>query len=242
MKKGQVTLIIIIAIVLVGVLLVFFAFKEKIIFDGVGFDPEIELIYNQLSNCIEQRAIDAIRLVGLQGGYVVFPENFIDLEPFGVGYGFYNGRNVLLKESEIQKGIEKYIDSTVSYCVDEGDFLDYEVVFEGIKSKVRLSNKKINVVVEYPSFVAKGEKTFELNRDYKYEINIKLEDILRVANEIIEIVQKNSDSIDITYLSSLDYETKAINVDKNTMIYVITDDSESNPGGLPYSFRFGVEG
>ncbi len=58
----------------------------------------------------------------------------------------------------------------------------------------------------------------------------------------MDYAQKNSDSIDNTHLSSLDYETKAINVDKNTMIYVITDDSESNPGGLPYSFRFGVEG
>lgn len=46
MKKGQITLIIIIAIVLIEIILVFFAFKSKTTFKEKTIAPEIQPIYN----------------------------------------------------------------------------------------------------------------------------------------------------------------------------------------------------
>jgi hypothetical protein len=79
-KRGQVALIIIIALVLISGVVSVVVFRDKIGIGGGGSFPESVDIDRELKECFEQRAIDAVRLVGLQGGYVDLPDDFVSTE------------------------------------------------------------------------------------------------------------------------------------------------------------------
>ena len=94
-KKGQVAVFLIIAIVIVlGILLVVFARGGSN--EGGSFE-DVDEIDRELRGCFNQRAIDATRLVGLQGGYVNLPDNHLRNGDSKIAYGLRNGENVLIK-------------------------------------------------------------------------------------------------------------------------------------------------
>ncbi len=67
-KRGQVTIFIIIALVLVASVALFFFFRTKGIQKvGVGEEVEIDAF---LKTCLEDKVYEGIELIGIQGGYV----------------------------------------------------------------------------------------------------------------------------------------------------------------------------
>jgi len=235
MKKGQVTIILIIAIVLVCVLIVFFAFKNKISLKSDEINPDVSPIYNQLSNCIEQRAIDAIRLVGLQGGYVLLPENYLETEVSNIGYGGYEGRKTLPDLKRIEDEIENYLDTAIPYCINEDDFVGFEISQDLSKSKVIIKNENVKIDIGLALSIVKGEKTIELDEKYEEEIPIRLGFVHETAENIIIKQISEPDFIDLSYLSDFESNVVFIPVNDKSMIFIITDD-KSAVEDIPYSF------
>mgnify|MGYP001596708522 FL=1 len=66
--KSQVTILIILAIVIVAGIVVFFAFRQDLVFGGPPKD--IEPVYNHYLNCIEQETMNGISILSQQGGYI----------------------------------------------------------------------------------------------------------------------------------------------------------------------------
>ncbi len=80
-KRSQITIFIILTIVILAVALIFYTIKTKSSSENKEYDDnEINQINQLINDCVEQRAIDAIYLVGLQGGYVRLPDEYIETE------------------------------------------------------------------------------------------------------------------------------------------------------------------
>lgn len=99
-RKAQISVFIVIALLIVGAIIIVYAFRERIssvINAGKG-DASIEIseINSVIESCAEQRAIDAIRLIGLQGGYVNLLENYLSTNISNIAYGYYNGKKMNL--------------------------------------------------------------------------------------------------------------------------------------------------
>jgi len=71
MRKGQVTIFIIIAIVLVAAVAGFFIFRGGISLDNVP--ASIEPIYTTFLTCLEEDALVGIDVLESQGGYIEMP-------------------------------------------------------------------------------------------------------------------------------------------------------------------------
>jgi len=235
-KHSQVTVFIIIAIVLITLTTVFFVLKDNLKISNKDF-PEITQIDSIIQECSEQRTIDAIRLIGLQGGYITLSEKYLETNISDIAYGLYNREKTLLSKNQIENEIEHYIEITLPFCINEDDFPDLNITQKKAQAKVKINQDSVEVSTKLPIAVSKQESSFTINRNYESEIPIRLGKIYDTADEIIEKQLQEPEYIDLTYLTSLEYNVVMIPFNDNILIYTITDDN-SEINEIPYSFMF----
>jgi hypothetical protein len=133
-KKAQVTIFIIIAIVIVGAIVAYFALRNMPI---TKEDKIMKPVHDYYLSCLQQKAKEGIGILGEQGGYITLPD-FVEgsqYRPFSsqlnflgtpVAYWMYVSGNNLLKEqlptkSSMEEELKKYIEDGISDC----DFSDF---------------------------------------------------------------------------------------------------------------------
>ena len=97
-KRGQSTVFILIAIIVILVLSIGFFFRgylKQTIKQEVVIPQQVIPIQDSIQNCVHSTLIDAVRLIGLQGGYINPPPSALKTEFSTIAYGYYEGRNVL---------------------------------------------------------------------------------------------------------------------------------------------------
>ena len=81
-RRGQIAIFVILAIVIVGVIALFFVFRDSLF--GEKVSPEFAPIYSLYSQCIEEETLNGVKLLESQGGRIdvgdVVPGN--DYNPF----------------------------------------------------------------------------------------------------------------------------------------------------------------
>ncbi|MBI3334187.1 hypothetical protein HYZ97_01765 [Candidatus Pacearchaeota archaeon] len=129
-RKGQATVFIIVALVIVAGIAAYFVVRSQL--DSEGGDSTFSSVYAVYDQCIEDEAQAAIDLAGTQGGYVYVPEydSASDYSPFSshlnflgfpVPYWFYESGNGLIKEQvptkqEMEEGIANYVEEQLDNC------------------------------------------------------------------------------------------------------------------------------
>jgi len=238
MKKGkaQVAIFVIIAVLVAGGAIVLIAVNSDSNLFGLGVDEEAREVYDLLNSCVKQRTIDAVRLIGLQGGYIS-PEEYIESNLGNIAYGLKNKRNVLASNSDIEREIANYVEFALPFCISGN--LNYEVVSREPEVSITIKKNSVRVIAEMPVSVTKGESSFEIKEKYDHEIQIRLGKSLEVANLIIKEQIKEGEYVPITTLMEFEQDVLFTNYDEDTLIYVITD-QDSRIDGIPYSFEFVV--
>jgi hypothetical protein len=137
-RRGQVTLFIIIAIVLVAGISLFFILKNNLS-GASSLDKEIQPIYNAYLSCIESSLKEGVNLMGYQGGYIELPE-FVpgslyrptssQLDFFGqpIAYWYYiSGNNIIHEQVPTKKGMEEELGKYVSERLDSCNLKGYSL-------------------------------------------------------------------------------------------------------------------
>lgn len=238
-KRGQITIFIIIGLLISVIFIVLFINRDKLGFlnrQGPEFSSEINKINQIMNDCVKQRAVDAIRLAGLQGGYIILPENYLPMNISNVAFGYYKGEKTLPSKKIIEKEISTYVEITIPFCLDNEEFPDINITKGKSYSEASMENNYVLISARLPLSIKKENNAFTINNAYKHEIPIKLGGIYDAANEIINKEIIEPESIDLSYLGSLDYHITILQKDEENIVYMITDDSEIN--NIPYSFIF----
>ncbi|MBD3252317.1 hypothetical protein GF386_01150 [Candidatus Pacearchaeota archaeon] len=241
-ERSQTTVFVIIGILLFIIILgfVFLKTSENLSFLSQNRIPmEVQPVYDSIDSCVYQRTVDAIRLIGLQGGYVIIKNFYVETELTNVSYGYYNKKKILASKQEIEKEIEFYLENVLSYCVNPDYFPGHEIIIEKEDIDVKINNGFVFVSADMPMSVKKQDETFVIDKKYQHEIPVKLGKIHDVAEEIINKEIENPGYIDITYISNLEFDVLFIPYDDDTIVYSITDDSSVNE--IPYTFLFAMD-
>jgi len=244
--KGQVTIFILVAVLLVGIAggILLFSNKNN---DASSRAPanlkqEVGQIDGVINDCVNQRAIDAIRIVGLQGGYIILPEKYIPTQFSNIAYGYYDGKNTLPSKTIVENEIKSYIESTIPYCIVDDNFESVSIVKSNPSVRVSIEKNIINVDVKIPVSVTKknDSSTFTLDNTHSYKISVRLGDMIDTANLISNKQVKEGDYIPVSYLLEFDYNVIALTADQNNVVYAINDD-KNKLGNVSYSFLFGAK-
>ncbi len=159
-KKGQVTIFIIIAIVIVGGLISYFVLRDRVFVEQIP--QNMRPVYDYYLSCLEETSKQGIHLLGEQGGYIEVPDfvqgsqympfsSQLDFLGQPVPYWMYVSGNNLLKEqvperSGMQIQLENYIEERVSDC-DFSDFeiQGYDIYIGGGKVETNIKEKNVKI-------------------------------------------------------------------------------------------------
>ena len=204
-KRGQVTIFVIIAIAIVGLLIAFFVLRGAV--DQGSESEDIRGVYSYYEGCIGQELRAGLQVAGMQGGKIFVDEYAPGSEyaPFSselnflgtsVPYWSYVAGNGLIKEqvpskNEIEEELELYVRENLDNC----DFLrfyeqGFGVTLEGGDVSVDIRDKSVLVKVEGDLLVEKGEDK-GIKREHEVEVSSKFGSFYDQARQIYSAETEN---------------------------------------------------
>jgi len=234
-KRGQVTIFIIIAILIIAFVAIYFTFlnnqKEKL--DTVDADS----VYNFVQSCFEYTSEEVVYYTGLGGGYY-YPISDLTI---GAGTPAYlvEGKNYMPSKEQIEEEISSYISRRLPFCVRNFEnFPEYSISDREINVSTYIRNNSIDITMDYPIYVSKGEATEEI-RDFNTEVSVRLGLIYNLVKDAI-----NSETEDGIYLSGIWKGLEENNLyldmfdyDNKTIVFVWRDEqSEINNKKFEYIY------
>ena len=234
-SKGQVTIFIIIAILIIASAVLIFTFRDKI---GLGiFSSNSDPVYLFVQNCVQETGQDAIHFITQQGGYL-FPPTFSTSD--GIPYYFYNKKDYMPTKDRIGEEISDYITNSISYCTNGfTNFPDLNITEGEIKANAKIEDEKIILDVVYPLTIKQGESTKKFENFDNINIQARVGVIYNSIQSIIQ-EQVGKDSICLSCISEI-VDKEGLTLDmtniEEAIIFTITD-KYSKIKDVPVGWRF----
>jgi len=225
MKRGQIALFVIIAIlIVVAVGFLVYTQREAIGFKQ-GINAEIRPINSFIEDCIKSTGEDALIFVGKQGGYFDLPKNLID----SYAYYFYDNKSYLPSKEIIENQISLYMNEMLPFCTKNFvDFKDFQIEAdpEAVNTKTTILKDKITFDVSWLVSIKKLESTYTLNQ-FSADVKSRMNAVYSVIQNMTEEQLKDPSSICISCLTELAIENDFyINMEdygNDTTVFTITD-------------------
>jgi hypothetical protein len=231
-KKGQVTIFIIIAVILVISILIIFLIRQQDFQSSQIDSKPVELF---IESCIEEEAYKIIEKVAEGGGYYFPPEVSTKT---GITYYITNKNNLTPSKEYIENEISFYLEKKLFFCTQNFiDFQDFNITQGEIKAKTRIENETVSLDIKYPLSIKKAENSAFL-QDFKVEIPIRL-GILHYSAQ--EFIKKSQNAICLSCLLELsltyDFYVDMLDHKEDTTIFIFKDEkSKINNKDLRYVF------
>jgi len=236
-KRGQVTIFIIIALILVGIIGIYFSLTGKLDF-GNPVDPAIEEVYIFTQSCIEKVAYNALSDIGRNGGYVE-PTNLSAFN--GLPYYISKGENHMPSKEIIEKELANYISDALPACTwGFENFPEFTIDQETVKTSTTIENDKVVLNVEYPLRIVHGEDISALKNFKNIEIPVRL-GLVYDSIERMLVNQESATGVCITCITDVALENNLrVNMEnyaENTIFFTVVDES-SKIDEENFEFRF----
>ncbi len=199
-NRGQLTIIILMVLVIVGGIVVFFAFRGSVGADNIP--AEFAGVYDSYSACIEKATENALDVAGTQGGRIFVDQSVrgssyapfssqLDFVGIPVPYWFYMAGNGLVKENvptkiEIENEIERFIEENVNDCdfdkyYNEGFYIEMSEP----RADVSIGDSFVEIQVRAPLEVQRGEGSAR-KVDHNVEVRTRFGKLYEQAIELYE--------------------------------------------------------
>ena len=207
-KRAQLTIFIIIAIVLIGLVAGYFIYRSILTTEKVP--RSIEPAYNSFLSCLEDDTRVGIGLLGLQAGYIEMPkfESGSTYMPFSsqldflgnpVPYWYYVSGNNIQKEqvptlSSMESELASFVQEKIKICKFNDSFYDrgFEISFDvkNPKAIAKIQDNKVELDLNMKiSFV--NDKDSAIITSHKVVVNSKLGKMYKSAKKIYDYEQSS---------------------------------------------------
>ncbi|MBD3252113.1 hypothetical protein GF386_00085 [Candidatus Pacearchaeota archaeon] len=183
-KKAQVTIFTIIAILIVAV-----AFGYVLLQGDIKpvVTPDIKPVYSYVGNCIDKTANDAVYYIGQTGGYFIVPEKSLDIH---MAYYYDQGKNYTPSKKRIENELALYFDTMLFFCTKNFiDYPDFEIEQGEPLTRVEIEPGKVIFDVDYPIVISKNNRNHYYKR-FHTEVPVRLYGIHEVAENITKLQMK----------------------------------------------------
>ena len=234
-RGGQVTIFIIIAIIIIGIVISLYFLIPRAGTEAV-FDAANPAGFIQ--TCLEDEIENTVETLSLQGGTIV-PEHYFLYQDNKIEYLCYTAEDYktcsvqrpLLKqhiESEIKEDISGEVETCFNNLQENYRNEGYTVNLETGKTTVELLPKRVVTKFgDYVLRVSKGETA--IYDSFNVILNNNLYELTSIANSIIDWETNYGDAettIYMTYYKDLKVEKKK--QQEGTTIYILTDRNNGN--------------
>ena len=183
-NKGQVTIFIIIAIIIVFGVVLFFLLRDGVSYEQIPTD--LQPVYNSFLFCLEEEVLTGVELLEFQGGYINLPDlvrgsgyipfssqlNFLG-NP--VPYWYYISGNGIQKtqvpsKSSMEKQLEEFVNERIKNCdLEEFSEQGFDISTGEPDTMVEIREKSIEVDLDMEIRISKADKNSTIE---KHEISV----------------------------------------------------------------------
>jgi len=203
-RKAQVTIFIIVAVIVVGGIVAYFALRDSF---GKSMPEDLRPVYDYYVSCLEASAQEGIYLLGEQGGRIEIPEfepgsaympfsSQLSFLGQAVPYWMYvSGNNLLREDVPSKDGMENELAAYVAERVGDCDFEDFELagydiyVDEGVVS-ARVNDLSVDLDVRNKITIFKGESSVVVEK-HEFSVGSKLGKFYGMAIDVYDYEKVN---------------------------------------------------
>ncbi len=203
-KRGQVTIFIIIAIIIIAAVVLFFTFREDLITKKIP--ASIEPVYITFLTCLEEEALIGIDVLGSQAGYISLPEfepgsrympfsSQLEFAGSAVPYWYYVSGNNIQREqvpskAEMENQLAEFIEEDARDCIFDGYYEQgFEITQGEPEARVNIKENSVDVSLDMSMSIEKADERALIN-NHKISVNTKLGKLYADAKKIYEQEQK----------------------------------------------------
>ncbi len=225
MKRGQVTLLIIVGIILVAITALIITYKEQLseelqkagLIKKEALDTAAEKITQEINSCLEEITGDAILYTA-------------------------SNNEGLPELNEIEKGISDYIAEMIPFCVIGRDFGAKAEPAGDAKASIEITDDKITARAEFPVRVTLEGNSLTVT-DFSAENDARLRLIYNIATEIAQTHEVRP-GVCFSCLSKIGLENNlnidVYNPEGATEISFVISDQEKLINNKPLIFTFSL--
>lgn len=200
-QKSQVTIFIILAIVVIVGIGGYIYLKSGN--DDCGLNPlcriqgksDIDIIKNSIYKCENDVGRNAIKTIGIQGGFYKKPQFFHNIDWAFIPYYYYAGEYFIPQKNIVESELSSYMNDNIQTCLSSLSFKNYNFEFIEPKTMSFITSGKVSFTVDLPISVKKGEQTTKIElKDNPVFFNSSLYEALEVADYITR-AHKESDTM-----------------------------------------------
>jgi hypothetical protein len=168
-KKGQLTIFIILAIVLVFGIIIFYISTNQgsqnlseDFLNNKNLNQQQQITRDNIYNCIDTVTKNAITRIAIQGGHYEKPEKSYDLQVSFFSYYYHLGEFLNPSEEEIETALSDYINDNLPICINKKDF-PLDVEFSEIKTTTNIEEKEVYFIFDTSITITNNESTAIIN-------------------------------------------------------------------------------
>ncbi len=204
-KKSQVTIFIIIGMIMLVSIGLFIYFKIATTERAEILQPEAIPVKNFVDSCINKIAKEGITTLGLNGGYIYFPDDierdpysYLALSPFGMKnpYWWHDGISNIPTIEFMENQISRHVTSQLKDCLNNFQSFEGELDISeqgNIITKTQITDDDVFVKVTYPiTLSSKLNDTRIQLKEFSKRIPTRLKEVYELAKTIME--RENDDA------------------------------------------------
>lgn len=224
-KRGQVTLFIIVAVIIVGVVaVIFLAPKIQVFISDVNPNT-------YLKDCIEKDSRDTMEMLAMNGGYLD-PENYVEYQGEKFSYLCYTSEDYetctvqqpLIKrnfEEELKRQIEPKARNCIEQLVDAYESRGYDV--QSTPGQLNVSFVPGSLVLDFLSPLTVSKESRQSFQRFAVTIDTEMYDLLLTAQSMVELESTLGDTETLTYIQYYpDLKIEKIKRDGDTL-YILSN-------------------
>lgn len=239
-KKGQVTLFVIIAILIVaaGIAGYFIYQNHQKTMEQIRIQTFLP-VKQAVNDCFYITSNDALFISGLQGGYTE-PKRFLETNLSKITYWYYEGQSIKPSIKTIENEISHYINIALPLCLSLNTPNNFELNYDLAKTTTTIKENEILFVADFPIVAKQQELTVKFNK-FNIKIDSNFLKMYQTASEIIENEVSNPNYIPISNYTISNFDILIMPYDSKTLIYAIVDNSSliyEQPHTLMFANKF----
>ncbi|MDP2673211.1 MAG: hypothetical protein Q8O84_05345 [Nanoarchaeota archaeon] len=239
MKRGQITIFIIIAILILAIVVLFFTLRGNLNLPGKPVSPETAEIQNFVQECLDESSESAVFDIAEKGGYED-PLKVSSTIVFNTPYYLKNNKNLMPSKEKIQDEISKHILKQIEFCIDDfALFPEYEITKGEMSIETKIEQERVLIEINYPLTIIKDDSKSKIE-DFSSEVPVRFG---IVYDSILDFIIQSINSKGVCINCLLDISSKNnlksefSNYDNKTTIFIINDpQSKLNDKEFVYVF------
>lgn len=245
-KRGQITLFVILGIVILGVIAFALFFRAQFSKTEVNKEaaelsslpPDLQGLRDDVSECALTIADEALYTVGQQGGYFLTPSDAIPNGEYSVSLGVKNNIKVLADENTFKREIASYLEAYLPQCVDFAAFDTFEIFDQPPVTRINLNDENTDLTITYKITAQKDDNTYNIFDPYEVNLPYRVKKVYESSSKIADDIASNPEEFDVAKILSYGLDVDVYTLENNHLILSVKDKKSSEENN--YEFDFGV--